>query len=499
MLKRLLPFFCLFIALKSLCQDYSLVNTGKSYLFQYHHYSNLDFVDAIRIDSFTTSGTDSIFFNFKKFVPNPFNPTSQCSRTLQHTGSMGIQILKYANGDFCFLNTDSDSIFIQSAASVNDTWTMYRFNNGNTIEATLNNISATSFIGVTDTVKTITLQARDSLHNTFAHPLNNKTLAFSKNYGFVQTLNLLDFPNDTLTYAIYGQTNPAVGQQNLTARDLFNFSVGDIFQTLYDQNAPWFNYKIYTSYKVLSKYTSANSDTVIYIDSIYQVRVQTDTFLVTSRIVAYDSIASLPYIFSELQEFDKLPGEPAYPFTAVNNGSFQQGYSPVLNKRFKRISPYEKYVMFSDSCWNDPIIDGYPCWEESYEGIGGTFFTTDCQSMIYHTSSQVVYYHQGADSWGTPVNFDSLLSSTFDPDAVPPAIQFYPNPFTSSLQLHFKNSVAGKPYTLILVDILGNEILRIADIRADITIERNDLSGGVYFYSLFNEKQKVASGKLVAF
>jgi len=502
MIKRLLLFFSLVVSLEAFCQDYSLVNTGKTYFFQYRHYSNVDLTDAIRIDSFTVNGSDSIFFNFKKFGPNLLDQTGTCARTLQHIGSMGIQTIKYSNGDFCFLNSDTDSVFIRSSALINDTWTMYRFINGNTIEATLSNISVAGFIGLTDTVKTVTLQARDILQNPVAHPFNNKTISFSRNYGLVKTVNLLTFPSDTLTYDIYGQTNPVAGQQNLTARDIFNFNVGDIFHFLHEQNALSHQYDIYTRLKVLSKYVSVNQDTIIYLDSSYQVVVETDT-ATTTRTLLYDSIISDQYIISEFQKFEKLPEEPAFPLTAFQNGSYQQGYSPVLNRRFKRISPYEEYYRYSDSCWNDPIIDGYPCWYEFYEGLGRGngpgFYNTDCQFMFYNSSFQVLYYQQGADIWGSPVNFDSLLSSTFDLGDSNPQISFYPNPFTTSVQLHFETPVSGHRFILLLFDVLGKEVLRIPDIHSDIVIERNNLARGVYSYSLTSEKQAATTGKLIVY
>ena len=75
--------------------------------------------------------------------------------------------------------------------------------------------------------------------------------------------------------------------------------------------------------------------------------------------------------------------------------------------------------------------------------------------------------------------------------------QIAPNPFNYSTTLKFNNSNNEK-HTLFLYDTEGRIVRSITDISTDqIIIEKANLQFGMYFFQLFSNSQKYASGKIV--
>jgi len=92
-----------------------------------------------------------------------------------------------------------------------------------------------SFLGVTDSVKTIGFQVYDINNDSIEHALNNRHLKLSKHHGLIQTFLFRDFPDYSANwpirsdeYVIKGISSPELGIQNLTWKDVFDdFYPGD--------------------------------------------------------------------------------------------------------------------------------------------------------------------------------------------------------------------------------------------------------------------------------
>lgn len=75
-------------------------------------------------------------------------------------------------------------------------------------------------------------------------------------------------------------------------------------------------------------------------------------------------------------------------------------------------------------------------------------------------------------------------------------VTVYPNPFSDYTTLKFEN-IKNEKSTLIIFDSRGRLVKTIADIATDeIKIERNNLTSGLYFFQLRNDRQIRATGKL---
>ncbi len=84
-------------------------------------------------------------------------------------------------------------------------------------------------------------------------------------------------------------------------------------------------------------------------------------------------------------------------------------------------------------------------------------------------------------------------------------INLYPNPFSTSATLEIKGAVGNGNVAIIIYDMVGREVKNIpllpnaqsntTQSGMSFTIDRNDLSNGMYFYKLTNKNELIGSGK----
>tara|TARA_B110000908_G_scaffold57698_1_gene70302 strand:- start:20099 stop:20923 length:825 start_codon:yes stop_codon:yes gene_type:complete len=121
------------------------------------------------------------------------------------------------NGIFHF--KDSASFVILTQASLNQSWLYDTLNN---VGAKVSSLEQNNVLGQNDSTKTIklyTINGSDSIST-------GDSIVLSKNYGIVQFYST-EQRNYTLK-GIEGQNQ--IGEQSLNFFDVFNFSVGDVFQ-----------------------------------------------------------------------------------------------------------------------------------------------------------------------------------------------------------------------------------------------------------------------------
>lgn len=90
-----------------------------------------------------------------------------------------------------------------------------------------------------------------------------------------------------------------------------------------------------------------------------------------------------------------------------------------------------------------------------------------------------------------------LISSTKKEAYKNMNIAVFPNPFHDKTSLQIKNVELKNP-RLILLDVTGKMVDEIYSTTTnEITIYRNQLNAGIYFYQLFDDKIEVATGKII--
>lgn len=76
-------------------------------------------------------------------------------------------------------------------------------------------------------------------------------------------------------------------------------------------------------------------------------------------------------------------------------------------------------------------------------------------------------------------------------------VQVYPNPFLDQTTLTFEN-LNNSNYSLTLTTLNGKVVKSIDNITTgQITVGRENLTSGIYFYQLYSESRRMASGKVI--
>lgn len=75
---------------------------------------------------------------------------------------------------------------------------------------------------------------------------------------------------------------------------------------------------------------------------------------------------------------------------------------------------------------------------------------------------------------------------------------FYPNPFTTSLEVNIPDEWLINKSELRLYTLLGAEVLKSALIKQLTSLETGNLPSGIYFYKLICNNKIVQSGRLVS-
>jgi hypothetical protein len=104
--------------------------------------------------------------------------------------------------------------------------------------------------------------------------------------------------------------------------------------------------------------------------------------------------------------------------------------------------------------------------------------------------------HDNDDYMAVKINTPSAAAQ---PVASLPVAAAYPNPFSTTTTIHIPDEVHCAPGgVLILTDMLGREVKRMADVNTnDITLTRDNLREGQYAFRLYSNGQVCCEGRVV--
>jgi len=93
--------------------------------------------------------------------------------------------------------------------------------------------------------------------------------------------------------------------------------------------------------------------------------------------------------------------------------------------------------------------------------------------------------------------YDDFITSTEELSKMPANIQFQPNPMTNQAQLIF-NDLENTVQQVSIFSIDGKQMQVYNSVFGkSLTIERNDLKPGMYFYKILTDDLKVYGGKFI--
>jgi hypothetical protein len=448
-----------------------------------------------KVDSIQISQEDSVFW----FFPNFDVVDYWC---LQPNGPnwSGRKVIIKENGDNVFFNRYNDSILIKTHEKLYAPWLAYDDTENYKIFAEVINHDTLSFLGLTDSVKTIGFQVYDVNNDSIDHALNNRHLKLSRNYGLIKTFLFRDFPNYWPTwprsneYEIRGISSPELGIQNLTWKDVFDdfypgdelhvmaeSCYGDIFDTYCGKQNSIFKYLDRIDYQDSLKYTTEriSSSKSIHND------------VVTGYEYTHDTITSVIRFHPDMN-FNKLSEEAIIEGDVIS-------YNLQSKKHFwedkyvmtKTVKLYDHLERISENCWEPYLTGHYFLTDYEYmKGLGGPYYWGMMDGDNY-ARRRLVYYKKGDETWGSPLTIDD---ETGIESVNEPMISVFPNPAQDFIMI--RTDIA-MPALFEVIDLHGSVLIAEQIDSKHDQIDTSGLKAGIYIYRVRKGELVYQTGKLL--
>ena len=504
-MKHFLLLFFVLITSYSFGQNYQIFNDNQVGYYKYQiPNSALFYYPADSIIYFSASGDSSIMQGNDKIIYHSnvvreiYYTPSNCL-LIRDSSLFGNQTIQKNNGDYLFLTQNSDTLLLKTQATIGTIWELGRLENGTlSVKAKVINVQPKSIFNVIDNVKTISLTVKNTSGTTVNHPINSLQIELSENYGILKTPNFLYFDSDTREIELVGHSALNGSFKEVKWADIYNFDVGDVFHTLYRRTpAPTYETNIYTSKTITSK--QITSDSVSYETSIERVIIDNVDGVIDTTSSTYNDIESYPLTHPS----DWVRPQTSYRFGDSTNilpiGSYSLDHyrygfhnmdNEYINGRIVK-SEVNNYTIYNreDSCNNSFIC---PYDEKEYiEGAGGPY---NAGWGFDPSSYRLVYYKKGAETWGTPYDFD-LLSDTKSVIPTVEKLQITPNPATNNIII--SSDAIIKNGQLTVFDMAGKVIHQVVLAgKNEVNLSIQNWINGVYLVKIV-DKNRVWSGKLV--
>lgn len=460
-----------------LAQDYQTIKPDRITYFA-DAYND---IKCIRIDSVSWHA-DSIYYPFSNIdlvdyygCYTPYGPSW-----------IGRKVIVREDGYNLFFNRNKDTIKLKTNAILHESWTAFQKAGSEIIRAEVSATDTLSFLGLTDSVKTIEFQVYDASMVPIDHALNEMTILLSKNFGFIRTFNFNLFPeligyNGFQQYDLAGLSKPGLGVQNFTWFEVFDFQPGDELHEYYRDFDP----EREEIRKKIIKYLERNDfeDSIIY-------KVELTQSIINRRWIdsSYSDYSKDTVItrIKPYQLFDKLPGEPI----VSENGAYF--YTMRKDIFLSKVGPsYSEILHFqSDSCWMNPSFDGCDPSYSYIKGLGGPYYECDYPWSIGGREDKLVYYKKGEVTWGVP-----LIITDIPQIPSQPVITVFPNPTGDKVWISAPWTEF--PFVFELLSLNG-QILKHSTIPSPVAaFDAGKYGQGTYLYRLHNNKGKMIYGKLV--
>lgn len=390
-------------------------------------------------------------------------------------------------GIYHFLNDSMETIEFRTQTQVGEAWTMYTYPNGDVMEAVHSLSSFGDVLGAQDLIKEFSIIHKDSTGTVISHDRwDGKTFIIGEQSGWVKTYNFDRFPSDTLTLYLGNITNPNLGPERLNAGNIYDFDPGDILhveETGYtDSGYPLDS--TYEKFDILSRAENASQDTITY--HVHREKIfnssQDEIWISTNDTISW------------VIPTHSLNHQPGRIYDA-------SGDSLLLSW----IDPYDEgYVnswesvdtKFYNSRWQTDF-GGQDCfYSNSFEnnredygikGLGGGYYR---ESSIAHSARRIlVYYKKNTIEWGTPLDFDSIISS-MDPQLNLLEAEVWPNPSTARFYIQFAKTLQAE---ISVYTIHGQLIQTRSFVGKEEQVDLSDQPKGLYLLSVQSEKSRFSS------
>jgi hypothetical protein len=488
MIKPICNFILLQMSLVVFAQNYQTIYSNRTPLFELPDNSVVSFrVDSIVVD------TDSVFYFPKHIEMDTIN--YMCFRVASNFwigGSMRI------TDEFnIFTNKHNDSIRLKTNAILGEQWIICEKPDSFIVTGEVTAHNNMNFLGITDSVKTISFQMFDYLMNPISSPLNNMTIQISKHHGLIKTLNFNLFPHYSSDFYVFdpfysfglvelpiiGITNPDLGKQNLTYLRAFDFDIGDeLHVKMYSYNSNGG-----MSSKQFRRQIIIFTNRTTFPDSI-----QYSSFVKEEHIIILNPGSDTTITYNEFTQyftvkpdsaFDLLPSELIVSDYSIED---QVTYNLVQLRKYTNLNEF--LMLFSGDLYCHGHYDGCDNSDAYIEGLGGPYY--NCSMLFYAYTRELVYYKKGIETWGNPHSFTNVTN--FAPNG---QLKITPNPASDFLIISSENSIF--PLTFHLFDLFGRIVFTSSVEFSGQQIPVSHLPGGLYIYQFLYNDEISGKGKIV--
>ena len=479
-----------------LAQNYQSVYSDREAFFAL----NYGEMRAIRIDSIAMENSDTLLFSHKML--REIQVEDNIIGNLNGDSWIGKKIQISENGNNIFYNQDNQPILIKTLAEVGESWEAFTVSSNAIIWATVESKTEETFLGLTDSVKTIRFQLYDENHTPISDTINGETIKISKHYGLIKTLCFYIFPEPFVhrpsayylverlsPYYLVGLSKPEVGKDIASTLDIFNFDIGDIIHTREEVNYAYANGLVRIIKQELNYINKEiTNDYCTYTIARKIHKKETSFNIVNYNIFLIDTI------------------EESYPVTSIFHYPMEayQKYVPYIGNLITcntqnysertEILTFEYYFEFLEDNWYRVWLEG--CLNESsyFEGLGGPYYycedwTDKSTNMTGFRKMEYVYYKKGEEEYGIPLNLtdvEEVTESNF---------RIYPNPANEFITIE-TSSLQNNTYLFELLDISGKTVLKTTINNSPQTIQLPATLQGLYIYRVI-ENDKAQCGKII--
>ncbi|MCR6639139.1 MAG: T9SS type A sorting domain-containing protein [Sporocytophaga sp.] len=485
-MKNFLPALLIFSSLSSFAQ-FKTIQSDKTSFYEKKAESATSHFIPVKIESQQVVNEDTLLTHYRVFkLIEPYN--EDCQATGKGWSWIGKNIILTKDEREIFINRNNDSIIFHKYADVNDTWTFWS-SEESYFEATVIKKETETFNihedQVTDSVMTVSITLKKAGDNSpLSHSFNGKEWKISKNYGFVKTYDLLNFPEDINVMLLAGIEELSIGVRNLTLKDIYNFEVGDEFHIREYENSvnP---HEIKIIQKVIDKKNTQNNDSIIYQIAVLKNSKKVESGVEQFTIHADTNILNVPIALGDT-------GINRLPLIAHSGAVYVDYTSQFLDEPTSRMSKryiYESLIPSdpSDSCYK-LVVDWESVNNRYIEGLGGPY--NSGWYGIFSYGRELVYYKKGSVEWGTP--YDLVLGVYGNKSGV--NVSLSPNPASDQIRI----ASEGIQNTIYKVyNIEGREMLTGNFLNTEESIDVNSLKTGIYSIMILKDEGVVYTSRFV--
>ena len=465
LLLSMIAIMTLFVNLSALAQDYGLIHPQSISYFVEQNSTNLY---AIKVDSVSVNSTESYYEFYKDWG---YNDTTFLTCPDQPIW-IGHRCKVLSNGDHIFYNSQDEELLIRSKAQPGETWELFEFSDGSTVQASLISITEETVLTMIDSIKTIGLQLLDSNGMAINSQINNMTISFGKSIGLITMIEAFNFPDTLRQLYLDGESDYGIGNYSFTWEDIYDFQVDDEFQYTYMYtNQSYGDYK-FILLKVLDRIDYPFGDSVSYSFERKTYEIDFSTVILTPDSSTLQ-ISNYNETYAFIADSILLPNEAITTFRPyTDNLQYSLCYSPDFNNRRLLTGGGDIYELLQSpqfgACLS--MFESNSISNKYAEGIGlvSSHISYFDGPFVMH---DLFYYKKGAETFGTPLAIDEVKPDFMD------LITFYPNPATDHLNIEGLRSGD----IVRLHSILGREIKVVPASENQIQISLNGLSEGIYF------------------